>query len=118
MVSLADKIRRQREVRVPAGRFTFIVRRPTALQMDEVRPALRDGSTRAKAHALLPFVVGWDSVTEGDVLAGGAGHPLPFDAEVCVEWLEDAPELLGAVLQGVVDAFTAHQQRAEAAAGN
>ena len=118
MSALAESIRRQREVRLPVGRFVFIVRRPTQLQMDEIRGTLVGGSNRAKARALFPFVVGWEGVTEGDLVNGAPAHPVPFDADACAEWLEDAPDVLPAVLNGIAQAFTDHQAKLESATKN
>jgi len=111
--SLADRIRRQRESRLVVGRFTFVVRRPTQLQMAEVQQTLVRGSNRAKAHALFPFVVGWEGVTEGDLVNGAPAHPVAFDQEACAEWLEDSPEILTAVLNGIAEAFSSYHDRAE-----
>jgi hypothetical protein len=114
MASLADRIRRQRESRLQVGRFTFIVRRPTQLEMDEIKGTLIAGSNRAKARALFPFIAGWEGVTEGDLINGGPAQPVPFDPEACAEWLEDATDVLPAVLNGIAEAFTSYQAKREA----
>ena len=88
MSALIDKMRRAREQRVTAGNHTFVIRRPTDLEM------LRFQQDRSP-EKLMSFVVGWDGVTEGDILSGGDPHPLPFDHSVLVEWLADRLDLFG-----------------------
>ena len=58
MSALIDKMRRAREQRVTAGNHTFVIRRPTDLEM------LRFQQDRSP-EKLMSFVVGWDGVTEG-----------------------------------------------------
>lgn len=111
MSALIDKIRRAREQRVSAGTHTFIVRRPTDLEM------LRFQQDR-RPEALLRFVVGWDDVTEGDILPGGDPHPLAFDADVCTEWLADRMDLFGPVTSAIVEAYEAHARAKDSAAKN
>lgn len=103
-MSLVEKIRKARETKVEAGGFTFVIRRPTALEMSEMASASR-------GRAVLPFVIGWDGVREMDIIPGGDPHPLPFDAGVCAEWLADRFDLLVPLATQVFDAFVAHQAR-------
>lgn len=101
MSALAEKLRKAREVKVEAGGFTFIVRRPTDLEMIELRGA-------KVTRVILPFISGWDGVSELAMLGTGAPHPLPFDAEACAEWLKDRLDLLGEITQAVFDAYQKH----------
>ena len=73
-MSLADKIRMARQARVTAGDHTFVIRRPTDLEMIEFREDPR-------AVTLLRFVVGWEGVREMDIITGGDPHPAAFDAD-------------------------------------
>lgn len=107
-MSLVDKIRKARERKVEVGGHAFIIRRPT----DVEALALRDASLAE----LVRFVVGWEMVTEADVLPGGDGHDLPFDAAVAAEWLADRPDLLHPLVEAVMDAYRAHVAALEAAA--
>lgn len=101
MSALVEKIRRAREMRVETGGFAFTVRRPTDIEMME----LRGGGSIAR---LLPFVTGWDGVKEADLIAGGDPHPLPFDAAACAEWLSDRPDLLEPIVERIMDSYKAH----------
>lgn len=105
-MSLVQKIRKARESRVEVGGYGFQIRRPTALEMIEI-----NGKPRGRAY--LGFVVGWDGVTQLDVMPGGDPHPLEFDAGVCAEWLTDRLDLLAPLIQAIDDACAAHEARLE-----
>jgi hypothetical protein len=111
MSALADKLRKAREVKVEAYGFTFTCRRPTDLEMIELRGA-RIG------RAIMPYVIGWDGVTELSMTGSGAPHPLDFDHEACTEWLADRLDLLGAITEGVFNAYQAHAEKVQAAVKN
>jgi hypothetical protein len=110
-VSLIDKIRKAREQTVEAGGHRFVVRRPTALEMIEIQD-------KPRGRAILPFVIGWDGVRELDVVPGGDPHPLPFDVDLCNEWLTDRLDLLSVLADAVFDSFAAHAARQEDAKKN
>lgn len=105
-MSLVEKIRKARETKVEAGGFTFAIRRPTALEMIELRSVPR-------GRAYLPFVVGWEGVKEMDILPGGDPHPLDFNADVCAEWLTDRLDLLLPISEAIDVAFKANEDRLE-----
>lgn len=115
MSALLQKMLRAREVRITAGdagQYTFVARRPTPIEREEKFKG------ENPARALLSLVIGWEGVTEGDLIPGGDPHPLPFDAAACSEWLADRPDLFAAVVDGIVKAFEAYVQRLDATLGN
>lgn len=101
---LVDKLRKARETRVEAGGVMFIVRRPTDLDMMEM-------AGRVDARRLIPFVVGWEGVTEGHLVNGGDPHPLAFDAAACAEWLADRPDILAPLVERIIASYTEHAER-------
>lgn len=111
MSVLSEKIRKAREIRVSAGGKTFIVLRPTTLDMIDLQ-----GKTAARA--IMPHIIGWEGVTGLDLYPGGDGAPVPFDAEACAEWLSDRVDLLGPIAQAAVDAYDAHRLSLEDAEKN
>lgn len=112
MSTLSQRMRRAREVRVPAGKYTFVIERPTPEDIAE----LRGGVSHA---ALKRFVIGWEGVTELDLgLPGGDPHPLPFDADACSEWLADRPDLMDVVGDAVLQAWVAYRDKLEQQAKN
>lgn len=110
-MSLADKLRKAREVKVESNGFTFIVRRPTDLEMIEL-------NKQNAARAVIPFICGWEGVSELSMFDGGSPHPLPFDAEACATWLEDRLDILLSIVQAVFDAYAEHQKKLAEAAKN
>lgn len=110
-MDLISRIRKAREIRIEAGGVKFIARRPTDLDMMEMRGQI-------DARKLIPFVVGWEGVTEGHLLNGGDPHPLPFDAGACAEWLADRPDLLSTICEQLIAAYAEHAQALEAARKN
>lgn len=110
-MSLAEKLRKAREVRLEQDDFVLICRRPTDLEMIELR------GNRA-GRALLPFVVGWERVSEQVITGNGAPHPLPFDEELRDEWLVDRLDLLGKVAEAVFTAYEAHVDKVADAVKN
>lgn len=110
MSALADKIRKARESEVPAGGFSFTVRRPTDAE------AMNLGGVKA-VDLLVRFVVGWN-LKEIDLVPGGSPVAAPFDAEAFGEWVSDQPEVLGTLSAAIVKAYEAHAAKREDAAKN
>lgn len=111
MSALSEKIRKAREIRVPVGGKTFIVLRPTTLDMIDLQG-------RSAARAIIPHIIGWEGVTSLDLYPGGDGAPVPFDADACAEWLSDRVDFLGPIAQAAVEAYDTHRQRIEDDAKN
>lgn len=109
-MSLLQKRRAAREFTVEAGGRSWTLRRPTAYE-------------RIGLEALTPFeilcrfLVGWN-LTSLDLVAGGDGHPLPFDAELAADYLAEQPELWKPLTKALGDAIKAHDDALEAAAKN
>jgi hypothetical protein len=105
-MSLADKIRKAREVKVEVDTFTFTVRRPTDLEMIELQK-------QTAARAILPFIVDWSGVSELSMFDGGSPHPLPFDQEACATWLEDRLDILSQIVKQAFAAYQNHKAKIE-----
>ena len=115
MSALLQKMLRAREIRIIAGsprQHTFIVRRPTPIEREEKFKG------DSPARGILSLVIGWENVTEGDLIPGGDPHPLAFDQDVCAEWLADRPDLFAAVVDGVVKAYEAYTRQLDDVLGN
>jgi hypothetical protein len=110
MSALSEKILRARESDVPVGEFTFVIRRPTEVDMAGLRGC--------GASDLLRFIVGWKKVREMDLIPGGDPHPAPFDPEACAVWLSDRPDLMVPVVEQVVQAYQDHQAARDGAKKN
>lgn len=102
--TLIDKIRQSRQKQVTAGKHNFTIRRPTNLEISKLRG-------KAETETLLrDFVVGWD-LTELDIYSGGTADPVPFDADLFIEWVADRPELWKPLTETIVEAYKAHEDR-------
>lgn len=103
-MSLTEKIRAARQQRVTVGAHTFVVQRPTDLEMLELNAQGVD------ARKMLRFLVGWEGVKEIDLIPGGAPVEVPFDLGVATEWLGDRIDILMLVVDAVLDGYAAHQK--------
>jgi len=110
---LIAKIRQQRELKVTVGKFTFTGHRPTdveAIALGQADSAFSDIAER--------FVIGWDGVTEDDIVHGGSMVPVPFDALLWAEWCADRPDFWGPISTAVLDSYRQHAKTTEDAAKN
>lgn len=105
--SLIEKIRRARESTVSAGGLKFTVRRPTDLEMLDIQ---RAGAV-SQGDILARFVTGWEGVKELDLVPGGVGVPVAFDAALFAEWIADRPDLWAPLTNAVVDSYKQHEAR-------
>ncbi|WP_333710373.1 hypothetical protein [Malikia spinosa] len=109
-MSLIDRLRKAREIRIEAGGQVFTALRPT--DMDMV------GLIGADGYALLKFVIGWE-MTELDLgIPGGSGEAVPFQPDLFAEWIKDQPALWTPLIIAIKDAYAAHSERLEQAAKN
>jgi hypothetical protein len=107
--ALVKRLRAARETWVSAGGFEFLLRRPTAWELAQL-----DG--QRGSFFLRQTVVGWRGVRELDIVPGGEGIEVPFDPEVCEEWIKDRPEIMGALMDALrasVDAYFARREDSE-----
>lgn len=109
MQSLINQLRKAREVKVEAGGFTFIVRRPTDTEFLAHR--------ELKVYEIAQeYVVGWSGVTEADIVKGGSEDAVPFDRDLWREWCADRPDLWEPIFGAVLTAYEQHStQRRESA---
>jgi hypothetical protein len=72
------RFNKSRESTIEAGGHSFIIRRPSVL---EVHRAVSNGGSVSIDFAA-DQVVGWSKVNESDLINGGDPEPLAFDADV------------------------------------
>lgn len=110
--ALITRLKKQRELKVVVGKFTFTARRPTDVEMIEI------GRGGANWHALAErFVSGWDNVTEDDVVGGGGSDKPAFSAELWAEWCADRPDFWQPIANALLDAYKAHAEQLKDTAG-
>ena len=111
-MGLIERLRAARESWAKVGEIELLIRRPTRYQLASWQDDPGIGPLR---HC----IVGWRGVSEITLgIPGGDGRELPFDAAVCMEWLEDRPEELAAAMRAVADTVSSHLGAREAARGN
>jgi hypothetical protein len=113
MSRLSEKLRKQREVKVKVGKWTFIALRPTDVEAIEVHRAGSDFSTIAAR-----FVIGWQGVTEDDLVGGGVKDEVAFDKETWDEWCANRSDFWTPISEAILAAYTTHREDMETAPKN
>lgn len=102
-MTLIEKIRQARVVRIPVDKMIFIARRPTVEEFASIyRDGLKDPDIARK------FVTGWENVLERDIFKDGDETVIPFDSEVWSEFIADHPKIWEAVTKQVLQSTQEH----------
>lgn len=110
---LLQQLRKQRELKVQlTDKLSVTARRPTDLQMNELRESGKFGDLGKK------WVIGWDGFLENDIVGGGGTDKVVFDPDLWSEWYEDHPEHWEKIAIAVIDSYNAHAKTTEEAAKN
>lgn len=110
-MDILEKIRQARQKTVKVGGYTFVVKRPTDFQMLQ-QPELQGDFLQS--DLLKQFVIGWENVTEADLIPDGSDTVIEFSSEVFMAWVEDQPQLWGPLIDQVTQLYAAHlSQRSE-----
>ena len=99
IMSLVEKIKQARVLRIKVGEMTFIARRPTV----EEYSILAKDSTRDPDIARR-FVTGWENVKELDLFPGGGEEQIAFDADLWSEAVGDLPEIWREIVGALITA--------------
>ncbi len=110
MQALIEKIRKSRQKQIKAEGYSLTIRRPTDLEIQE-NHTVRD--SLIQSGILSRYVIGWDGITELDLIAGGTGAAVDFSSELFMEWVADKPGLWTVITDQVVDLYKLHQQQTE-----
>ena len=105
-----EKFQASRRSWVESGKHRFQIQRPTML---DVVKSGRDGEQLTIEFAA-GFVVGWDQVTEADLIPGGDPEPVAFDPAIFKVWIAEQPALWRPISEGIAAAYRAHEERTEA----
>lgn len=108
MPSLIERLRAARRTRIPSRGKVFLARRPTALEMAE----LRGGQIR-QGDLITRFVIGWESISEADLVPGGGPDPVEFESALFGEYIADHPEHWEALVTGIRAEYDAYEERLE-----
>lgn len=109
-MSLVDKLRKARESIVEVDGHQYTIRRPTEAEQAELF-----GNNKITGIAMVRlFVVDWD-LNEIDLIPGGNPTPVPFNAELWSEYVNDKPELWNPISSAIVDSIVQHREKVEGA---
>lgn len=110
--ALIEKLKKARQSEVTVGKHTFVISRPTDLDM-----ALLGGSLPVR-DVLKRYVVGWKNVTELDLVPGGMPDAVPFDVDLFVEWAADQPDIWNPIGNAIRESYLAFKKSTEQQAKN
>lgn len=113
--TLRKKMLAAREQWVDVGRFGFLVRRPTEMQITRWRG---NEALEVTFTIVAECVVGWRGVTEADLVPGGSDDQMPFDADAYRMWAEDRPDVWQPLAEAVMRLVDENRKRLESAQGN
>lgn len=113
--ALRRKMLVAREQWVDVGRFGFLVRRPTEMQIARWRGA---AALAVSLTVVVECVVDWRGVTEADLIPGGSGDPVPFDRDAYAMWAEDRPDIWEPLGEAITRAVKDYRARLEKSQGN
>lgn len=95
-MSLADKIRKSREITVNIGDKVFTGQRATPEQLGVYLANDLHQADVARRH-----ITGWSNVTENDLYEDGGNSNVPFDKELFDLIIGDKPEWYSKIFQEV-----------------
>ena len=97
-MSIAEKIRKSREIEVKVGDITFTGVRAT---FDEYAKYVNNSVYNGDVCKL--HITGWSGVKESDILDDGTDKVMPFDKETFDEIIVDKPEWSGEIVKVLFD---------------
>lgn len=110
---LLRRIHKARQSEVKLDGHTFIISRPTDV---DALTLYEDGSKHVDIARR--FVIDWRDVTESDVVPKGSAKEIEFNAEIWSAWLDDTPEFWVPIGDAIIDAYSNHTLKREAASKN
>lgn len=114
----AEKLKKQRELKVHVGKFEFVCRRPT----DAEAIALHRGGLSSFGvedfEIAVRHTIGWSSVIEDDLIGGGGSTAVPFDSTTCREWFADRPDFWRPISTAILESYNLHTEKLTSAEKN
>jgi hypothetical protein len=114
--TLINAIRKARQTRITAGKYTFTIRRPTVYEYLNYRVDSGEKDAEGKpiykifipVEDLSKFVSDWSGVTGIDLASSADGNPVPFDPDLFMLWVVDHPDIWTALINGILAAFNSY----------
>ena len=109
---LIDKIRKARLSKVSVDGHEYTISRPTEA---DVIVRMADAND---LEFVRRFVVGWDHSALSLGIPGGTEDPMPFDAGLWSDWLDDHSAVWEPLASAILNAYTSHKRAKEDATKN
>lgn len=108
MQNTLQKIRKAREFTKEIEGWTLRLRRPT-----DAEAKIFKGEKVSHIDIANQFVIGWEGVTEADLVNSGASDLVEFDSELWAEVVQDRPELWNGITDSVLESFLNYRKTRE-----
>lgn len=105
---LIEKLKKARQREVTVDQLTFVIRRPTDMEVVEWRE-----QGLAQGEILRRFVEDWKQVKEADLIAGGTPEIVAFDRELFMQWVVDQPQYWAPLIESITSHYQQHQAELE-----
>lgn len=106
MSSLAEKIKQSRQRQIEVGGFSFLIIRPTDLQINEL-------TDYRQSTIMSHFVIGWDDVKESDLIEGGSADKVAFSSDLFMAWVGDKPDLWRGITEAISSDYNSRKKQLE-----
>lgn len=107
-MTLLEKLKKSRESIVEVDGMKYTIRRPT-----EAEQVIFFNQDKINALEMVRlFVVDWN-LQEIDLISGGSPVPVPFNADLWAEYVDDKPELWKPLSDAISQSILSHREKVE-----
>jgi len=111
--NLIDRLRDERVSTLTIGHMTFMIKRPTDIDMAKLHT---EGKTLYDVAEI--SVIGWEGVKESDIISDGSDALVKFDEGLFREWIKDQYDLWEPIRNKAIEAYEKHIEKREDAKKN
>lgn len=113
---ILGQLLRAKQIKVPVGRMTFTIVRPSEMELVRWRNSRRE--VEIGLELMQAKVCAWEGVVESDILPGGASDPVSFDMGLWQHWIADRRDLWEPLAAAFAKAIDEHDKLIEGLKGN
>lgn len=106
--ALLGALVRNRQFKTKLGRFTFLWRRPTTVELISLQSAPQVDCVMVQSA-----VYGWEGVTKHDIANNGEQDPAPFSEIVWRAWCADRADFWEPIAAEILKAYNAYSESLE-----
>ena len=115
MSDIATRMRKARQSTVKIDKYTFTIIRPTDVEAGRL---WSDDSYADMPSVAKKFTVGWEGVTEANLLVSGGSDPVEFERDAWEAWCDDNQDFWKPLWTAILESYQSHQKRREDAGKN